>query len=392
MKKKLLTILIAALSVRFFALILLPERSVDQDDSAQWNNTALHFLQGKGFLSETENLDPKRPPVYPLFIAAQYFLFGENNFLSVKIAQVLLSGLSCLILGAIASSLVGPSAGFWIGLLSAFYPPLILYSGIFQSETLFTFLLLLFLWIWIRAPQGGTLVSSAAGLTLGFLTLCRGTMLFFLPFLVIVPILQKGEKRLRKTVLVLAMVFLMVAPWTWRNYKVYGVFIPVITGGSELFWFGTLPLDSQKKYGESQEWKNLKVPSDIREGERFYWKQAFRNIRANPGRYCSLTVKKFFYFWFKPIGHEMVSRKSVPLGWILLLAHFSLILLFLHGIMLTRFAWTQFLPVYSLMMYFALFHTLLMPMPRFRLPIEPLFLLFATVSILRFFEDKESHV
>jgi 4-amino-4-deoxy-L-arabinose transferase-like glycosyltransferase len=146
MRKRTLLALIflAAFAVRAGFILFAPPRSMAIDDSAQWNRTALRYLSGTGFLENAADLDPKRPPVYPLFLAGTYAVFGAENFTAVKIAQALLGAFICVLIYGLAFLLSGPRTALGSAAACAVYPPLVIYTGILQSETLFTVLLLLF--------------------------------------------------------------------------------------------------------------------------------------------------------------------------------------------------------------------------------------------------------
>lgn len=360
------------------------------DDTVQWKKMAHYFAEGKGFLTEAKDLDPKRPPIYPLFLAAHFRLFGEKSDLPIQISQIVLSSLSCILLYLIASVLCSQKVGFWSGIILALYPPVIIYSTILQSETLFTFLLLLFLLLWIFAWGMSPIIP---GIALGILSLCRGTMLFFSIFLILTSLLlTQTRKELPKVLLMVGISLLVIAPWSWRNFKVYHTFIPIVTGGPELLWFGTLPIKSQKKYGDSEEYLQIKdkIPATPKESEKFYLDLALKNIFQAPFPYLSLTVKKLFYFWLKPIGHEILSQRSLLLANLIVILHIILILLFTYGFILNKSNITSFFPIYTLVTYFSIFHTLLVPMPRFRLPIEPLLLIFSVSSLYRLIKNKNA--
>jgi 4-amino-4-deoxy-L-arabinose transferase-like glycosyltransferase len=353
------------------------------DDAFQWNNTALHFLHGKGFLTNTENLDPKRPPIYPLFMAANYWLFGEQNFTSVKISQAILGSVTCLGILAIGSLLFNPVIGFWTGIVCAVYPPLIVYSEILQSETLFIFLLTVFLWIWILAERKNQwLFYMLAGFLLGLCNLCRGSTLFFPLFILGFAFwIPRIRIQWSKYLALIAISFAVIAPWTWRNYKVYNMFLPIVYGGPEQLWYGTLPLRAQREIGDSEEFKQLQVPPTVKEAEKFYTDMAVQNVLKDPLGYAWLSIKKFIFFWYKPVGHELIDQKSVLLGWLAMGLHFALIFLFVNGIILTRFKKEELFPLYLTVSYIMMLHTLLLPMPRYRLPIEPLMTLFAIAGL-----------
>lgn len=388
MKKEILIVFVAALVVRLAYVAVVPPRPMELDDTFQWNNTAYHFLRGDGFLKNTENLDPKRAPVYPLFLAANYYFFGKENFTAVKISQAVAGALICVGIYAIGVMLFGNAIALTTALLSAVYPPLIVYVEILQTENLFTFLFMLFSLVWIYSlPKSGMKPAVFSGILLGLLNLCRGTMIFFPFFVLGMPLCLKEGKRKFVQYGVLAVVsFLVVAPWTWRNYKVYNAFIPIVAGGPQSLWFGTLPMDEQRLFGNGETYLKLDIPISTKEFEEYFKRLAIDRIMADPVGYAVITVKKFFFFLYKPVGHDLMLAKSSFLAALLMGGHLLLLLLAGAGIYLTRSRYAQLFPLYLLMAYFTLLHTLLTPLPRYRLPIEPFFILFAVAALFRLWE------
>lgn len=328
-----------ALFVRCAYILCAPSRSMELDDSKAWNTVAMRFYRGTGVTEHTYELDPIRPPIYPFFMALTYSVFGEQSFTAVKLAQAVIGSLTCVIFGYWASS-------WLLALILALYPPLIIYCAILQSETLYTFLLSIFL-------------LSGGGIALGVLNLCRANLILY-PFC----LMPLG----RKWVKVALVSFAIVAPWTYRNYRVYGTFMPVSAGGPQMFWMGTLPWNEQRLWGNSEAFK-------AHTGS--YIESAITNVRNDITGYIKLCGKKFIFFWFQPVGQELLERSRPLLGKLLYIPHALMILLAWFGIY-RSWNWKKYAPVYLLIFYFGLIHTILAPQPRYRLPIEPLLLMFVT--------------
>ena len=85
-----------------------------------------------------------RPPVYPVFLAAIYFLFGFDNTV-VVLVQCLLGAMSVIILWCIITR-VSACAGWIAAVFMSIYELLVSVCSEVMSETLFTFLVLLALW------------------------------------------------------------------------------------------------------------------------------------------------------------------------------------------------------------------------------------------------------
>lgn len=167
-----------------------------------------------------------RPPIYHFFIFGSYFAFG--GYWGVIIAQIVVGSMLAVLSYYLASCLT-ENKKVWaaVGVLMALEPSSILYSTMFYSEIVFMFwffLSLLALFVYMRRAQRVYLFLSAE--LLGLATLTRPTT-EFLPILLLGAVVWFNRKSLTKKVLIdvggYVLLFLLVlAPWVYRNYQVFG--------------------------------------------------------------------------------------------------------------------------------------------------------------------------
>ncbi len=388
-KKKLWIIFGTALALRLLYIFALPPRPMNWDDSTQWNKTAIRFLDGAGFLTQTEDLDPKRPPVYPLFLAGIYSVAGRENYTAVKVTQAAIASLTCLIWMLAARFIFSEWLAFRLGLFLALYPPLIVYSEVLQSETVFILMFAAFFWSWFRGnrsvsggesgkgsePQQSWKYFAACGLLLGLMNLCKGSTFLFPFWLVFLMVIPTERIKWKQYIVMAALSFMVIAPWMWRNHKVYGGWIPTAAGGPEQFWSGTLPWAEQRLFGNSNLFREFDPVVNVLERERSFRESAVANIKADPGAYARLTVRKFFFWWFQPVGQNIAERKGYIFGIAFYAWQVFLICFFLWGVFKTRVRWKELLPFYLMIAYLMCLHVAMAPEPRYRLPIEPILIL-----------------
>lgn len=122
--------------------------------------------------------DTFTPPGYPAFLA----LIGDIE--RVGAIQAILGALTTVLTMFIARRLDrSPWVAFIAGLISALYFPLIFYSGVVLSETLFAFLLVSFLGLVVYASSlRSRWIAASAGVVLASAILVRPSLLTFLPF------------------------------------------------------------------------------------------------------------------------------------------------------------------------------------------------------------------
>lgn len=251
-----------------------------------------------------------RAPGYPVFLAA----IGAGGPAEatpgrVKVAQSLAGGAAVWMIGLIALACAGPLAGVMAAGIAAVYPPLVWLPAYVLSESLFMPLALGCVMLLAaararadaeRSPRAGGALAVAAGLVAGIAILVRPGMLLFLP-LVAAWFLLRRRWPLALAVCVSALV--VVAPWTLRNVREYGRFVPVATEGGVTFWTGNHPL----AIGEGDLAANPAIKADDlafrrahqglgpAELESRYYEAAFDQIAANPGWWARLLAKKAFY-------------------------------------------------------------------------------------------------
>jgi 4-amino-4-deoxy-L-arabinose transferase-like glycosyltransferase len=187
-----------------------------------------------------------RPPLYPAFEAL--FLYGGLGTLGIRLAQVVLSTLSVLLVYRIAFREAGQRPARIAAFLMAFNPVLIAFSHRLWSETLFIFLLLLAIDLLARPITEGNLRRwMGAGLLLGLAALTRPMLVTFLPFLaawLLVHVARRQVKSGPALARFLTLAFAMgvvILPWTIRNRLASGDFVLIDSNGAFNILVGAQP-------------------------------------------------------------------------------------------------------------------------------------------------------
>ena len=160
---------------------------------------------GQGFLDTARMIifdQPERVPGYTLFLAAMISLFGEY-FLPVLLIQCLFDSITCLMIMALGHR-VFPTNSWLFGFLAAVWPNLIMHSAMLLTDTLFIFFFTTFLlsFVWLLEKQKMS-YALIVGIMLGITTMTRPvTQVFILLTPVLVPIMLICAKaRLRDALL-----------------------------------------------------------------------------------------------------------------------------------------------------------------------------------------------
>jgi Dolichyl-phosphate-mannose-protein mannosyltransferase len=199
----------------------------------------------------------------------------------VQWLQVLVGTITCgfyflLARRAFRSTLVG----LVTGVLTAIYPLWVVNTAAINDGTLITFLLAVVLFLGVRAGQsGGAFSSLLFGLMLAALALTRA---YYFPFSVI----ALGWFLLRSRLLhwgwLCALVAFLgfvigLAPWTVRNYQVFGEPVPVTDSAFYHLWIGNNPyadggpVNDNEVYQatKSLEAGDVKKLADLEQPERY---------------------------------------------------------------------------------------------------------------------------
>ena len=283
-----------------------------------------------------------RAPAYPLFLAVVGGGGGGHATTpaSVKVAQAMVGALGVWVIGLLARRAAGPHAGVAAAATASVYPPLVWICAYVLSEALYStvaLIAILFLDQALdRTPQsgngsaapGGTAPAMAAGLATGVAILVRPAMLFFVP---LAALWLVAHRRLALAASFLLCATLIVAPWTFRNVRVYDRFVLVASEGGVTFWTGNHPL--ARGEGDLAANPDIKAAelafraahpgASAEELEPLYYREALGYITTHPGWWLLLVLKKAFYT-VVPAGpsytlHSTLYRVSSIASYVILL-------------------------------------------------------------------------
>jgi 4-amino-4-deoxy-L-arabinose transferase-like glycosyltransferase len=328
----LLAIVFIALLLRGLIPLLATTVSADPDgcyapDSRSYAALARGLLR-TGRLGPRARPEIVRTPGYPAFLLPG-LLAGRFEAATIAL-QVLLSCATVYLVYRIALLLFGrPDVAAAAGLLYAVEPLSVVYCGLLLSETLFTFLLALFLWGLLAhlhsKKTGWLLAAGAAAAAMAFVR----PIGYFLPALVWVGLMYRAAlsrpKSWRK--LVQAVVFLLVAcgplaAWQTRNAVKTGYAgFSAIADVNLYFYHGAATLaavrgnsyyETQRQLGYQSEEQYLKAhpaQADWSRAERFRYmrRETLNIVTANPLIWTKLYLKGLARMMLDPGAFEYLK-------------------------------------------------------------------------------------
>lgn len=357
---------VLALVVRL--VYVLQEYPVPPQDTPDYDEIAHNLLKGEGFVARENwygfEMHSWRAPFYPFFLAAVYGVCGHSH-LAVEVVQAVVGAATVVLLYGLGLR-IWPPAALAAGLFAAVYGPLVVSSGEVMSEAWFTFWLVLAAYLLSHPHRRRVLLGG--GVAIGLAALTRPVGLLFWPAFALVALSAAPREGLRRSLWVGLALAATLLPWTVRNYLVHGALVPISTHGGFILARSNADLpDWRQEQGWGIERETfVQFPTEL-ERDHHWRQQAMAFIRSHPGTYLRLSAERFLRFWyfFSP-GYNFWFTLLLPLFaaglWRYGRREGFLLLSVFTGVSLAAFC---------LVLYGSV---------RFRLPLEPFFILFAAAA------------
>lgn len=238
-----------------------------------------------------------RPPGLPFLLAGWFGVFGAGAWAIIGFNLVVYA-LSALVLGVVASRLIGPSSVASVLLAFAVWPKHIGYIGVPLTEGLSLLLLTLGVLLFDLALAGSRRSLVCAGLTYGTAALVR-------PSLLLLPALWAGMawmaagSRWRQALTVAAAALIglaVIAPWTVRNMSALGRPVLISTNGGDVLYRANNPRATGNWSPAGERDLNAFIHDEVvwnATGGAWAWEW----IRSNPASFAKLAIRKAGFLW-----------------------------------------------------------------------------------------------
>jgi 4-amino-4-deoxy-L-arabinose transferase-like glycosyltransferase len=385
-------LLLAALARVSVALVMGDQITVlpGIQDQVSYDALAQSLLAGRGY-SFTEKWYPFTPAntptahwsfAYPLYLAGIYAVTGYHPLVARLVQGIVGGALICVLLYRIGRRVANEAVGLIAAALAAGYGYFVYYNAALMTETFFIVSVLFSLYLCLELKERPTLQRwLALGLALGVAGLLRQTMLVVAPVLLLWLAWEHGRRGAHRwpVAIPMAVIVLMTIPWAIRNYLVYHQFLLLNSNAGYALYASNNP-------NLGTDWSNdevvVPVPAELAGKNEAELSQALTQIGigyivADPQRYLWLTLDKTLeYFKFWP------SRASSGLSNLTRVLSFGLVLPFmLGGLALSIARWRSFVLLYVFALSHTVIHLLSWPAPRYRLPVDAVFMVFAGLAV-----------
>lgn len=341
-------------------------------DTGTYVVLAKALLGGEGF-STGGSPHAFRLPLYPIFLAVHYQVFGTSNR-PIVVTQFLISSLVVVLIFLLARWSIGERAAYVASCMAIVHPNLLLWVPFVLTETLSLFLLIAAFYAFVRfSATSEWAVLGLGSLFLGLASLCRPeNVVFFLAVLLWLGLAQEKNRNSMSYVLLHSVVFLAVlSPWLIRNYLLRGRLI-LTTQTNSILTYSTIHWERFRDVGQTGS------PHETNEAIVAFIVQC-------PTRYLGYLWDRFRIFWLMPfrfdysLWHKILNISIYPI-----LSNFA--------ILFALFRWLQGKTnqkIFSLFFFLLGAKTLLImftivdtwDIGRFHLPIDPLLIILIAYAV-----------
>ena len=289
----------------------------------------------------------RRAPLYPFFIAAS--TFGTNNENLIVCSQIIISLLSVCLFYFLAANITNQLTAFGGTVYYALYPARILSVNTILTETLFTFLLLLavyLLFLFIKTNRQKYIIAS--GIIFGLSTLCRPIAMFYAVFFisVLAAILYESVfEKVKFIVLPFTLaVIAVIAPWSIRNTIVSKQFVMIQSTGPVNYYVPTrFDLDQLTEttlwpifFNQDEYGKNIAAattPEELLKADKTAFGLAVKNVSGNPVGYLISRAKTYPYLFINSFDNltgfgQSFSTAFTNKNYVALMTKMGLLILF----------------------------------------------------------------
>gem|GEM_PF-2194547 len=383
LKRKFLLILVAG---TLFRLAVILFANAPQVSDARDYDQQAHTLAQTGTFQDNGAITAYRPIGYVAFLAGLYKIFG-HTFLLPQLANIILDVLTLFLLWNLFSKWKNEKTALAACTVLAFYLPEVYSTQYLLSEQLFVFLWMLCIYLF-ELHREKRLPAFLSGLSFGLAALVRPVVLAW----AVIPAASAALQRRRiRLLLFLLAALLVILPWSYRNYKTFGVWTLSTHSGIN-FWMGANPQATGYYHLPDS------LPFDFNsqgEMERTAWKLGWDYVKKHPFEYLRLGLIKLGVVFGFDYGYILSGLTVKPpygqLVWAILGQAMWWILLF-WGTVKAIFvlinskkqaAGGSLLPVWTLF-YWAAIHFFFVGADRYHHPVVPFF---AYLAVLKFNEE-----
>ncbi|MFH1478582.1 MAG: glycosyltransferase family 39 protein [Candidatus Omnitrophota bacterium] len=352
-------------------------------DEIFYESSGRGLCLGKGYMIG-EHLTSSIMPGYSIFIAFIYRFF-QDSLAAIRIAQAVLDSLMCIAIYEIARKLFDKRVGFLSAILCMGHYFFLKSIQLLRPDSVQMFFVITSILYWIKWDEKLSKRDAFLFGCFSSLSIMFKPNMFFLPFIFLFTgftrALKKRQNHIKSFIIgatvSIVMIVLPISIWTLRNYRVHNALVPFTTGFGTVLYHSYNPIEG-KKFGiipkDELTEKAGKIDSEV-DRNRYLVNEAVKHIREHPDKVMKLVPLKILFFWsifdWETLGGEGVYNFSTAF-----ILPFSIL-----GLIFLRKSFKRLTALLIPIVYCNLLAVVFSGLPRFRLPIEPILIIFAAYSM-----------
>lgn len=235
-----------------------------------------------------------RPPGYSLMLAGLIWLFGPWPWLPTA-SNLAIYAATAWVVFATGRAAGSAHAGLIAAALVTVWPSYVAVAGFSGTEPVSILLVAVLVLLVLQVRPGGGAVAAgiAIGIVAGVAALVRPTFMVVPAVVAATAFLSPRFDRARLVAAAVALVAMAatIAPWTVRNYAVFGEFVPISTNGGDILYRANNPLATGGYTSRGA------IDTDALKSDEVAWDRrnqelAVAWIKANPVAFAKLAVRK----------------------------------------------------------------------------------------------------
>lgn len=400
--RRLALIFTVALGLRLVPVVLTADMGIALDDMFQYDALAESIRLGQGYTWYGGIPTAARAPLYPLFLAIIFTLFG-HQFLAARVAQALVGSWVPVMVYVLGRRMADERAASIASWIVACFPMFLFFPLGLATENLFFVLVPLTVLCLLKAadtsrPAHYLLAGFVLGLSMLTRSLVSGFVVLVLPWLW--HYTSARMQALRNWGLILLSVGVLTAPWSIRNSLLYDQFVFVESSlGFNLYLGyhpdGTGTFDSPIAVDFLEQIGGFDAPGLETEklAHNLGVERTLQFVKDNPCRAVWLLLSKashflrsdkrlILFFYSNNFLGELPAYILFLVLALICMPWVIVSLLSVPGMVLSKVTKETAL-VYLLCLYLIGIHMLIMAEPRFHLALVPFLSIFAAQGIMR---------
>ena len=239
------------------------------------------------------------PPGYPFFLSLWFLVFGFKTWLPLLV-NIFLFAASLLVVKELSRRIGGPAAASLSVILLTFWPTMIMTAGMASKEMLVLPLMVAALLAFDSAQNNvwtakRILLTVVTGILVAAASFTQPSLMLFPSVLIAFAWFRRehfASAIMRLAIVCIAM-GLVILPWTLRNHRVLGAWVPISTNGGEVFYRANNPLATggYTPVGEH----NLSSLDEVQQG-KVGFQLGKEWIRTHPAQFVALCLRKEVLF------------------------------------------------------------------------------------------------